>query len=686
MSNDNPLLQSSGLPKFNEVLPTHIEPAVTKVLEEATSKLEALESNIIPTWDGLVTPLEKIGKPFEYAWGPVGHLLNVKNSEDLRKEHEKMQPKVVEFSLRAGQSKPIYDGLTAIRDGEEWGMINNAQKRVIELRIRAAKHSGVGLEGKEKERFNEISKRLSQLGTDFSNHVLDATKAYEMIIKDKKETEGWPNTLKQLSSHGYNQSKTEESTPEEGPWRISLEAPIVVPFLRHSKVRSHRETILKTYVSRADKGDLDNKPLIMEKLRLRKEKAGLLGYSSFAELSLASKMAPSIESVQKMFTELFDASKPHQRMEYDELESLAKKSGQKEQLKQWDTGFWSERLKEKKFQFTDDELRPYFPMPKVLEGMFGLAEYLFGIEIKESFEESHKWHEDVQFFEVKEKGQKIASFYLDAYSRPGEKRGGAWMDNCLDRRIIDGENRHPVVYLNANGTPPVGDRPSLMSFREVTTLFHEFGHGLQGMLTTVDYPDVAGVNGVEWDAVETSSQFMENWCYHEPVLRSISGHWETEAPLPDDLVQKLLDAKVYMAASGMLRQLEFGMTDIELHSTFNPEGDIHPFDVHRNIAKRTNIIEPMKEDHFLCAFSHIFAGGYAAGYYSYKWAEVLSADLYSAFEFTGFEDPDAQKDMGKKFRDSFLALGGSVDPMKVFKDFMGREPSTEALLRHNNLV
>jgi oligopeptidase A len=686
MSADNPLLQSSGLPKFNEISPEHIVQAVSSVLSTAKNNLDVLESNISPTWEGLITPLEEIGKPFEYAWGPVGHLLNVKNSEELRKEHEKMLPKVVEFSLMAGQSKPIYEGLIAIRDGKEWDKLDDAQKRVIMLKMRDAKHSGVGLEGDEKDRFNEISKRLSQLGTDFNNHVLDATKAYEMIIEDKAETEGWPSTLKQLTSHGYNQSKkTEVSTPEEGPWRISLEAPIVVPFLRHNKVRAHRETILKTYVSRADKGDLDNKPLIMEILKLRKEKATLLGYDSFAELSLASKMASDIDSVQRMFTELFDASKPHQREEFAELETLAKESGQEEPLKQWDTGFWSERLKEKKFQFTDDELRPYFPMTKVLEGMFGLAEYLFGIEIKESSEESYKWHEDVQFFEVTENGQKTASFYLDAYSRPGEKRGGAWMDSCLDRRIVDGKVRLPVVYLNANGTPPVGEKPSLMSFGEVTTLFHEFGHGLQGMLTTVDYPDVAGVNGVEWDAVETASQFLENWCYHEPVLRSISGHWTTYKPLPDDLVQKILDAKVYMAASGMLRQLEFGLTDIELHSTFDPEGDIHPFDVHRKIASKTNILEPMKEDHFLCAFAHIFAGGYAAGYYSYKWAEVLSADLYSAFEFTGFEDLEAQKAMGKKFRNSFLALGGSVDPMLVFKAFMGREPSTEALLRHNNL-
>lgn len=686
MKHDNPLLQSSGVPRFNEISPKHIEPAITKVLDEAKANLKTLESNIIPTWDGLIKPLEEIGKPFEYAWEPIGHLLNVKNSDDLRDAHEKMLPKVVEFSLRAGQSKPIYDGLVAIRDGEEWDNLDDAQKRVIELKIRDAKHSGVGLEGEEKERFNEISKRLSQLGNDFSNNVLDATKAYEMIVLEKNDTEGWPDTLKQLSSHGYNQTKkTDKSTPEEGPWRISLEAPIVVPFLRHSRVRRQRERILKAYVTRADRGEHDNKPLIMEILKLKKEKAKILGYESYAELSLASKMAPNVESVQRMFTELFDASKPHQIMEFSELVSLAKESGQDEPLKNWDTAFWSERLKEKKFQFTDDELRPYFPMPKVLEGMFGLTQYLFGVEINESEEESYKWNNDVQFFEVSENGEKIASFYLDAYSRPGEKRGGAWMDNCLDRRVVDGKIRLPVVYLNANGTPPIGEKPSLMSFGEVTTLFHEFGHGLQGMLTKIDYTDVSGINGVEWDAVETASQFMENWCYHKPILRSISGHWETGDPLPDDLVEKLLDSKVYMAASAMLRQLMFGMIDMELHSTFDPEGETHPFDVHRKYATKTNILEPMEEDHFLCAFAHIFAGGYAAGYYSYKWAEVLSADLYSAFEFTGFEDLEAQKAMGKKFRETFLALGGSVDPMKVFKDFMGREPSTEALLRHNKL-
>jgi len=684
---DNPLLITEGISRFDLIRPEHIEPAVSKVLSDAEKRLEEMESNIIPTWDGLIKPLEEMGTPFEYAWGPIGHLLNVKNSPELREEHEKMLPKVVQFSLRAGQSKPIYDGLVAIRDGSEWEKLDDAQRRVITLKIRDAELAGVGLSGEAKERFNKISTELSQLGNDFMNHVLDSTKAYEFIITEKKDVEGWPQTLLQLASQNYNNSKkTDTSTPEKGPWRVTLEAPVISPFLMHSKRREQRETLYKAYITRADTGNLDNRPLIAQILKLRRELANLLDFETFAELSLASKMAPNVESVFKMLDELFEASKSHQLHEFSELEKISKDNGQMEALQHWDTAYWAERLKEKRFDYTDDELRPYFPMPKVLKGMFGLTEYLFGVRIIETDNEAPIWHKDVRYFKVYEGEEQIGSFYLDAYSRPEEKRGGAWMDNYLNRRIIEGEVRLPIVYLNANGTPPVGDKPSLMSFEEVTTLFHEFGHGLQGMLTKVDIVDVSGINGVEWDAVEICSQFMENWCYHKPTMKSISGHWKTHEPLSDEYVQKLLDAKVFMAARIMVRQLEFGLTDMELHSSFDPDGDETAFDVHQRIAKKTKIIPPLEEDHFLCAFNHIFAGGYAAGYYSYKWAEVLSADIFSAFEAAGLDNEKEIKLLGGKFRKTFLALGGSVDPMKIFKGFMGREPSTEALLRHNNLL
>ncbi len=684
---NNPLLITHGLPRCDEIKPDDIEPAILQVLKESEKKLANIEKNITPTWDGLITSLEEIGLPFDYAWSPIGHLLNVKNSKELREEQQKMLPNVVQFGLRMDQSRPIYDGLKEIRDGPEWDKLNEAQRRVIGLKIRDADLAGVGLSGEEKKRFNQITTELSQIGNDFSNNVLDSTKAFEFIVTEKDDTDGWPNSLLQLSSQSYNQAKnTTESTQEKGPWRITLEAPIIVPFLRHSRRRDHREKLLKIYVSRADSGDWDNTPLITKILKLRREKANLLGYDNYADLSLASKMAPSVDAVEKMFKELFDVSKPHQLTEFEALQEIAKRKGQEEPLEHWDTAFWSERLKEEKFDFTDDQLRPYFPLPKVLKGMFGLTEFLFGVKIVEATEPVPIWNKDVRYYMVYENEKQIGSFYLDAYSRPEEKRGGAWMDSCLDRIEIDGEIRLPVVYLNANGTPPVGDRPSLMSFGEVTTLFHEFGHGLQGMLTKINYSEVSGINGVEWDAVEICSQFMENWCYHEPTLRTISGHWETGEPLPDDLVKKLMDAKVFMAASAMMRQLEFGMTDIELHSNFNPYGKESPFEVHRRIAITTNILKPMKEDHFLCAFTHIFAGGYAAGYYSYKWAEVLSADIFSAFEKTGLENTQKIKALGENFRQTYLALGGSVKPMKVFEEFMGREPSTEALLRQNNLL
>ena len=687
VSSDNPLLSTEGIPRFDLIKPEHIEPAVTEVLTEAERKLSELEANIIPTWEGLIKPLEAMGIPFEYAWSPIGHLLNVKNSQDLREEHQKMLPKVVQFSLRVGQSIPIYEGLVAIREGPEWQRLDDAQRRLIELKIRDAKLAGVGLIGEAKERFNQISSELSQLGTDFMNNVLDSTKAFEFIITKTEDTDGWPQSLLQLTSQSYNIAKeTDTSTPEAGPWRVTLDAPVIIPFLNHSKRRDQREMLYKTYITRADSGDWDNRPLISRILKLRRELADLIEYDTYADLSLASKMAPSVEAVFKVLDELYVASRPHQVREFKELEETAVEGGQEASLEHWDTGYWAERLKEKRFDFTDDELRPYFPMPKVLEGMFGITEYLFGVQIIEADGEAPVWHQDIRYFKVFENETQIGSFYLDAYSRPEEKRGGAWMDTCLNRRVIDGRTQLPVVYLNANGTPPVGEKPSLMSFNEVTTLFHEFGHGLQGMLTNVDITEISGINGVEWDAVEICSQFLENWCYHKPTMRTISGHWETDEPLPDKYIKKLLDAKVYMAARAMVRQLEFGLTDMELHSNFDPDGDETVFDVHRRIAEKTKIIPPLDEDHFLCAFNHIFAGGYAAGYYSYKWAEVLSADIFSAFEEIGLENEEMVKQLGKKFRESYLALGGSVDPMKLFKEFMGREPSTEALLRHNNLL
>ena len=398
-------------------------------------------------------------------------------------------------------------------------------------------------------------------------------------------------------------------------------------------------------------------------------------------------MADSVAAVQTMFDELLSASLQAGRRELQEITELAQENGQDGPLAHWDVGFWAERLREQRYAFTDEELRPYFSLERVLDGLFGLCHRLFGISVSDASDKAPLWHDDVRYFEVFDADeQQIAAFYLDPYSRPENKRGGAWMDDCIGRMVQGDDVRLPVAHLICNGTPPVGDRPSLMTFREVETLFHEFGHGLQHMLTTVDLRDAAGISGVEWDAVELPSQFMENWCYHKPTLSGMAVHYETGEVLPDDLFEKICRARTYRAASGMLRQLQFGMTDMALHSDFDPAGDQSVFDVHAEITARTSPMPPFPEGRFLCSFQHIFAGGYAAGYYSYKWAEVLSADAFAAFEEAGLDDEGAIAETGRRFRDTVLGLGGSQHPMDIYRQFRGREPSTEALLRHNGLV
>jgi oligopeptidase A len=689
-SAENPFLQMEGLPRFDEMRPEYVGEAVQRLLAWSERELERVEQQLTPTWDGLLRPLEEMDRPWEYVWGSVRHLLGVQNSDDLRKAHEEVLRDVVSFGLKVQQSSTIYSGLKALRDGPGWAELDEAQRRVVDLKLLAAVHAGVGLKGEQRERFNEITQAASEISTEFSNHVLDATKAFALVVVNRKDTEGWPDSLLRLASQSYNQSVGEggdAGTPKDGPWRITLDHPSFGPFLQHSRNRDQREKLYRAYVTRASEGELDNAPLIERTLKLRKERAHLLGYATYAELSLASKMAPDVDAVQRMFDELLAASEPFAREDWAQLETLAREAGQKEPLAHWDVPFWAERLREKRFDFTDEQLRPYFPLPRVLDGLFSLVERLFGIRIEQLPDETRTWHADVRFFVVRdEQGEDAAYFHLDPYSRPADKRGGAWMAECRARRWIDGKLHLPVVHLCCNGTPPVGDRPSLMSFREVETLFHEFGHGLQAMLTRVDYAEVAGINGVEWDAIELASQFMENWCYHKPTLVGMTAHVDTGEPLPDDLFEKLVAARTYRAAAMMLRQLEFGMTDMALHHTHDPEGKASVFDVHQEIARKSSVLPPLPEDRFLCAFTHIFSSSYAAGYYSYKWAEVLSADAFSAFEEVGLDNEQAVADLGRRFRDTVLAAGGGRHPMEIFRDFRGREPSTEPLLRHSGLA
>lgn len=691
---DNPLLKGQGLPPFADIQPEHVVPAMAQLLAELESELANLEAHVTPTWSGLVEPIDRLSERLRWSWGIVGHLMGVKNSPELRTAYETVQPQVVEFYNKFSQSQPLYAAFKALRASETWNTLVDAQKRIVEAAIRDAELSGVGLAGEQRDRFNAIQLELAELTTKFSNNVLDATKAFSLTLTSPDEVEGLPPSWLSLAAQAARAAGEEKATPEIGPWRVTLDFPSYLPFMQHGKRRDLREKLYRAFISRASSGDLDNTPLIEKILQLRREKANLLGFNSYAELSLASKMAPSVDAVEALSEELRRASYDAAKQDLEDLRTFAASKGAPEgsNLQHWDIAFWAERLREEKFAFSAEELRPYFPLPQVLDGLFTLVNKLFGVTVTAADGQAPVWHEDVRYFQIAdETGEAIAYFYLDPYSRPAEKRGGAWMDDCIGRAKLTTHEgtvatRKPVAYLVCNQTPPVDGKPSLMTFNEVETLFHEFGHGLQHMLTKVDDAGAAGINNVEWDAVELPSQFMENWCYHRETLMGMAKHYETGETLPEHYYQKLIAARNYMSGSAMLRQLHFGLVDLELHHRYQPGGMETASDVRQRIAKTTTVLPPLPEDAFLCSFGHIFAGGYAAGYYSYKWAEVLSADAFGAFEEAGLDNPQALTETGKRFRDTVLALGGSQHPMDVFKSFRGREPSTEPLLRHSGLA
>ncbi|MEZ6125135.1 MAG: M3 family metallopeptidase [Planctomycetaceae bacterium] len=687
----NPLLITTGLPAYDSIRPQHVEPAVRELLTSCRSLLNEIEHAEPGNWDALMVPFEKIDLFFEYGWSPVGHLLGVANSDELRAAHETVLPEIIEFGLATRQSPPVYARFCALRDSPEWSHMPSARRRIVEQSILSAQQAGIALEGEQRERFNMIAQRLSQLRTDFANHVLDATKAWHLDVTSPEDAAGLPLSFRRMAAAAWSQATQNSDAPpataESGPWRIKLDAPSFVPFMEHCRNRALREKVYRAYITRASTGDLDNSGLIQEILQLRREQAQLLGYPDYAALSLSRKMAAAVPAVQAMFDQLLSVSQSAGKRELQEVTEFAERNGHVGPLCHWDVAFWSERLREDRYAFTDEELRPYFSLDRVLDGLFGVCHRLFGIRMERADDEAPVWHPDVRFYRVfSEAGERIAGFYLDPFSRPENKRGGAWMADCVARSVSSLGTRLPVAHLICNGTPPVGDTPSLMTFREVETLFHEFGHGLQHMLTTVNERDASGITGVEWDAVELPSQFMENWCYHRPTLMGMAMHYETGEPLPEELFEKICRARTYGAATQMLRQLQFGMTDMELHAAFDPNGSESAFHVHARIAQQTSPLPPLPENRFLCSFQHIFSGGYAAGYYSYKWAEVLSADAFSAFEEAGLDNDAAVAEVGRRFRDTILAEGGSRHPMDIYRDFRGREPDPAALLRHHGLT
>lgn len=690
------LLAGEGLPRFEAITPDQVRAHIPELLSGLQAELDRVETDLAAaaaaerplSWAEVMDPLQRLGERLRWSWGVVSHLNGVCNSPELREAHASQQAAVVAFGNRAGQSRVLFE---ALRTQQSQGGLDATQERILTAELRDMELRGVGLEGAAQEAFNAASQELAELATAFGNRVLDATNGWTLKLTDPDEVEGLPESLKEQLAQAARDAGDGQATAAAGPWLLGLDMPRFGPFLKYSRRRDLREIAYKAHVSRAS-GETDgNWPAIERILRLRREQAQRLGYGSWAEVSLASKMAGSVAEVEALLEDLRTAAYPVALLELEALRACAGREGAAEaaDLKPWDVSFWAEVRRQEAFDLDSEALRPWFPLPRVLDGLFGLCDRLFGLRIRPADGEAPVWHPDVRFFRVDDagSGQPLAAFYLDPYSRPGSKRGGAWMDECLVRSL-DGAGAPvlPVAYLVCNQSPPVGETPSLMTFEEVETLFHEFGHGLQHMLTTVERPQAAGINNVEWDAVELPSQFMENWCYDHATLMGMARHWQSGEPLPEPEFAKLRAARTFMGGAATLRQVHFALTDLRLHSQWTPECGRTPEQLRREIAITTTVLEPIEEDAFLCSFGHIFAGGYSAGYYSYKWAEVLSADAFSAFEEVGLENEAAIQATGRRFRETVLSLGGSRHPGEVFESFRGRAPSPEALIRHSGLV
>jgi oligopeptidase A len=684
----NPILDWEIFPDFPAITPDHVVPAMRMAVERSTAELETLEAARPTSWHGLLAPLERIADRVSRAWGLATHLHNVRNSPAMRAAYAQAQPLVVEFSNRLGQSRPVYEALTALQESPGFASLSQALQRTVTLLARDAALQGVGLDADARERFNAISQELAELATRFTNNVLDATQAYALVLTSPDDVAGLPADSLSLAAAKARGRGHDDATAEAGPWAVTLDLPSFLSFMQHAARRDLREAVYRAYITRASTGESDNLPLIRRILALRREQAGLLGFGTFADMSLARKMAPDTAGIEALLHTIRDAATDPGLTDLIELGDLARKNGQPGEIQPWDVMYWAERLKEERFGLRDELVRPYFPLPATLQGLFDLVRDLFDVRI-EAAAGVPVWHPDVTYYRVLDAdGRETAGLYLDPYARPEEKRGGAWMDELCGRSSVCApagrDVRLPVAYVNCNQRPGLDGAPSLMSFQEVTTLFHEFGHALQHMLTSVSHGFVAGISNVEWDAVELASQFMENWCYHRATLANLARHHQSGEPMPAGMLDRLLGARTFRAGSNALRQVSFALTDLALH-TADPEG-LDPLAAAQAIAQDTLPLPPLPEDRFLCSFSHIFAGGYAAGYYSYKWAEVLSADAFGAFEEAGLDDDGARRALGRRFRDTVLGLGGSRHPMDVFRLFRGREPDPQALLRQEGLL
>ncbi|MFM9834588.1 MAG: M3 family metallopeptidase [Methylophilaceae bacterium] len=672
----NPLLHFTGLPKFNEITPAHISPAVDILLTDGRALIASLASSKqAPSWQNFTLELENMDEKISRAWSQVGHMNAVVNSPELRSAYNENLAKLTDFYSDLAQDERLYEKYKAIQIGAEFSKLSSTQQKIINNEVRDFKLGGAELPPEKKARFKEISEALSKLSAKFEENVLDTTNEYALYETDKSKLTGIPVDVLQAALEAA-------SKDDKAGYKFTLHFPSYMPVLQYGDNRTLRETLYRAYATRASefgKPEFDNTPIITQILKLKSEEAQLLDFNNFAELSLATKMAESPKHVIEFLETLASRAKPYAEQDMKELVAYAKKLGI-DDMQAWDVAYVSEKLREDKYAFSDQEVKEYFPEEKVLAGLFKVVETIFGVFVKKT--SAPTWHKDAQFYDISlQDGKLVGQFYLDLYAR-NNKRGGAWMDEAITRRIVNGKLTTPVAYLTCNFSAPVGEKPALFTHDEVITMFHEFGHGLHHMLTQVDDYSVSGIKGVEWDAVELPSQFMENFCWEWDVLRHMTQHVDTGAQLPRALFDKMVAAKNFQAGMQTVRQIEFSLFDIKLHSDFNPNGTKTPLDLIEEIRDQVAVVRPPKWNRFPNNFSHIFAGGYAAGYYSYKWAEVLSADAYSLFEENGV----LCKATGQKFWQEILAKGGSRTAMESFVAFRGREPNIDALLRHNGMI
>jgi len=679
---NNPLLDMAGLPAFSRIQARDIEPAIDSLLAENRKQIDQLladsDSDNV-SWDKLIAPLEDMEDRLSRAWSPVSHLNSVMNSDELRAAYNACLPKLSDYATEMGQNEKLFHAFEAIAQGPEFETLDPAQKKVISNALRDFRLSGVHLQDQAKNRYREIMLELSTLTTRFEENILDATHGWDCLIEDQQRLAGLPETALALAAQQAAQK-------DRSGWLFTLDFPSYFPVISYADDRQLRREMYTAYVTRASDegpgaGSWDNSKIMEQILSLRHEVAQLLGFDNYADRSLATKMAPDSDAVIGFLSELAQHALPRARQELQDLREFAKNEHGMEQLEAWDVAYYAEKLRQARYELSQEQLKPWFPDQQVVTGMFAVVKRLYGLDINH-IEGIDTWHDDVRFYEIKDaQGELRGQFYLDMYARE-HKRGGAWMDECISRKRDKDGLQTPVAYLTCNFTPPVGDGPALLTHNEVETLFHEFGHGLHHMLTQVDYVSVSGISGVAWDAVELPSQFMENWCWEREALDLFARHYQTGEALPEQLYQRMLAARNFQSAMQTVRQIEFSLFDFRIHREYDPSRGARVFEILEQVRDEVAVIMPPSFNRFPHSFSHIFAGGYAAGYYSYKWAEVLSADAFSAFEEKGIFD----RETGQRFLSAILEQGGSREPMELFVEFRGREPTIDALLRHSGLA